>query len=273
MDSFKAKQLLTRIQALLDQNGSSRLEKDLLKSYTIQLYEALTEDEKPLFEEITFKNSEIPVPEFKPQVEETIIHSIAVKKEEPIEEEPVFIRLPDPPKPKSNWQDNIATPEPVPVPVVEEPVMRIVEEYVPVRERADYVEPAPIEAEATPQPIPEPVAWSAPPPIYESVPDALLALFDPPTHSNQAVGNVQIQDIGESMGLNDRIFTLKDLFGGDKQMFDSTIQTLNEFSSFTEAKAHLLHGVAKRLNWADPERVKMAQEFIRIVRRRYPQNS
>ena len=48
MDLTKAQRLLNKIQAFLD-NGNghelSRLEKDLLKSYVQQLYEAVTSDE------------------------------------------------------------------------------------------------------------------------------------------------------------------------------------------------------------------------------------
>lgn len=278
MDLNKAQQLITKLQALLDQNSGSRLEKDLMKSYTVQLYEAIVIDEG---HETVLEPTPKPI-EFQPaqpvyKAPDPVPQSTPVHIEEPaFEEEPVFIRLPDPPKPKTEWQETYVAPKPVEVPVYEEPVKQVFEEFEFKPATPVYEEPVSI---PTPPPVPEPVhtpepeGWSAPSPVYESVPDALLALFDPPTHGGHAVGNVMIQDIGESMGLNDRIFTLKDLFGGDKYLFDSTIDKLNQLGSFTEAKAHLLHGVAKQMNWADADRVKMAQEFIRIVRRRYPQNS
>jgi hypothetical protein len=79
-----------------------------------------------------------------------------------------------------------------------------------------------------------------------------------------------IDSIQSAMGLNERIFTLKELFGGDKSLFDETCNRLNELRSFAEARNLLINGVAREQHWADLERIKMAEQFLRIVARRYP---
>src|SRR5699024_4661679 len=82
--------------------------------------------------------------------------------------------------------------------------------------------------------------------------------------------HVPIPSIESAMGLNERIFTLNDLFGGNKSLFDATCAKLNNLNSFSDAKDLLIAGPTKDYNWASPKRTKMAEQFIRIVARRYP---
>ena len=80
MDLTKAQRLLVKIQAFLDNgNGNeiSRLERDLLKSYIVQLYDAVSTEEtsqqakKPKPAEIhvaKFQKTEVPEPVIVPEV-------------------------------------------------------------------------------------------------------------------------------------------------------------------------------------------------------------
>jgi hypothetical protein len=83
MDLTKAQRLLLKIQAFIDNgngNDISRLEKDLMKSYIIQLYDAVSTEETPAHTEKP-KQTEIPVAKFQ-------------KTDAP----PVYV--PEPPKPE-----------------------------------------------------------------------------------------------------------------------------------------------------------------------------
>ncbi|MBK9984849.1 MAG: hypothetical protein IPP15_21215 [Saprospiraceae bacterium] len=60
--------------------------------------------------------------------------------------------------------------------------------------------------------------------------------------------------------------------GGNKALFDDTCAKLNSFNSFAEARAMLINGPAKDYNWSSHEHLKMAEQFIRIVSRRYPKS-
>ena len=105
--------------------------------------------------------------------------------------------------------------------------------------------------------------------------DPLYKLFD--LQKSDEVGSrfthIPISSIESAMGLNERIFTLNELFGGDKGLFDAWCAKLNSLNSFSEAKDVLIAGPAKDFKWAEPERIKMAEQFIRIVSRRYPKSS
>jgi len=254
MDLLKARRFLLKIQTLLEQDSQqemSRLEKDLVKSYIIQLYEAVQGDEsvssepyakvnektvksipeipkleKPIIQ-VTEPNVEIPkvsIPEIKPPVPPEI---------------PVEIKYPQP--------EIIATP----------PRVEYQHVHVPVAE-----------------PIKEAVHQVSVPQEKQSVnaDEALSKLFDLQRHDDvsERFSHVPIDNIEAAMGLNERIFTLKELFGGDKTLFDATCEQLNKFHSFSDAQTLLVNGPARIFKWGDAERLKMAEQFIRIVSRRYP---
>jgi hypothetical protein len=99
-----------------------------------------------------------------------------------------------------------------------------------------------------------------------------LRLFElsHPKEMDSRFSHVPIDDIASALGLNERIFTLNVLFGGDTDLFDTTCAKLNNLNSFSEATEILLGGPALKYNWADRESVKMAEHFIRTVARKYP---
>jgi hypothetical protein len=254
MDLTKAQHLLLKIQAFLD-NGNgheiSRLEKDLMKSYVIQLYDAISDE------------SAIHHPGTKPFVETPQV----IQQKAPAA--PVFI--PDPePSPREIIQPvarEVHTPKPQPTPVeVKVPDPEPV--YV-----APKVEPKPVQIPVAP-PVMETVHIHSSESMGTTANEILASLFEFSSAQEMAgmASHVPIESIESAMGLNERIFTLNDLFGGDKGLFDSTCAQLNSLHSFTEAKTVLMHGPAKQFNWADPKHQKMAEHFIRIVVRRYPKD-
>lgn len=78
-----------------------------------------------------------------------------------------------------------------------------------------------------------------------------------------------IKNIMKSISINERIFTQKELFGGDFDLFQSTLAKLEEMSSFDEAIAYLAEHVASKHNWEDPKKLKKAKNFVNIVQRRF----
>lgn len=63
----------------------------------------------------------------------------------------------------------------------------------------------------------------------------------------QRVDGRLISDLKKVIGLNDRIRFCRDLFGGDSKLMDSTIEYLNDASSYIEALEYL----AENFNWDD----------------------
>jgi hypothetical protein len=101
--------------------------------------------------------------------------------------------------------------------------------------------------------------------------EKLLALFEEESSSelSQKLSKTPIKDMRKSMGINERIFTINELFGGDKELFNNSMGSLNEFNSFEEAKDFLLANLATKFEWAKPVNHKKVQQFIKLVKRRY----
>lgn len=257
MDLNKALRLLNKIQAFLDNgnaNELSRLEKDLIKTYVQQLYEAVTTEEK----------SQTVEPSKPAERHEPKLH-----KEEPVSKMEVpVIKIQEPPK--QDYEKHVF------------PEYQHIEKEKPVEKEMPPLEikmsPPAQESRAYQFHVPEPVketvhaARSITPSDNSS--EALDNLFD--IHKSEDIASrfnqVTIPSIESAMGLNERIFTLNELFGGDKSLFDSWCSRLNNLNSFEEAKNVLISGPAKDFKWADPQRIKMAEQFIRIVWRKYPKS-
>jgi len=250
MDLSKAQRLLIKIQAFLDTgNGNelSRLEKDLMKSYILQLYDAVSSEEPQVHLEKP-KQAEMPPPRIQ-HVEPPVAYIPEPVKHVP--EKPVFVEYVAPKIPEIPVEIKVPVYEPVAV--IPKP------EFTPVV--SPVVEPL-VEVTKKPKPISFPV----------EAPVELANLFELP-NADEVSGrfnHIPIASIESALGLNERIFTLNELFGGDRGLFESTCAELNNLSSYREATALLLKGPARQYKWADAERIKMAEHFIRIVARRYP---
>ncbi len=285
MDMTKAQRLLNKIQAFLDDGNShelSRLEKDLLKSYVQQLYEAVISDEhtslpdqsKP--SETQFHKSH---KEEFPKVEQTITRKTEAPKAETPKTETPKAEPPKtvyseymPPVPKTETSAPVYS-DYIPPAAKEKPA----EAKAPRTEMVETIPPVeskPYQA-YVPEPLKETLRTTKPPVSSPESPDALSKLFDlqKSEEMSSRFGHVPIASIESAMGLNERIFTLNELFGGDKGLFDAWCTKLNNLHSFAEARNVLMSGPARDFKWTDPQRVKMAEQFIRIVSRRYPKSA
>lgn len=299
MDLIKAQRLLNKIQAFLDGNGHelSRLEKDLIKSYVQQLYEAVTSEETP-----TGKDQVIENEPFSPKSHKV---ETSTKEESPIKrvtEEPKA----EPFKPiYSDYAPQVNKPEKPAyteyTPPATKPEQPVYTEYMPPVAKQEqpvykeyntpYVKEKEQEAEKPKQEekLTAPVIEEKSQPVHVSASaeenntsidsadhdELLKKLFDlqKPDETASRFGHVPIASIESAMGLNERIFTLNELFGGDKGLFEAWCSKLNSLNSFAEAKNVLMTGPAQDFKWADPERIKMAEHFLRIVSRRYPKSA
>lgn len=78
-----------------------------------------------------------------------------------------------------------------------------------------------------------------------------------------------ITDLTKSMSINEKAFTIKELFAGDSDLYTKTIHNLNILGSYEEAKEYLMQGVAAENEWAKQGKEKKAINFIHLVQRRY----
>lgn len=235
MDFQKAGILLEKINTLYknlsdDEGGSiSEIEKDLMRAYLRQFYEYFMSHEQ-----------------------------VKAREEDPISIEPPMERKekkkPEPPKPP------VREPKVVPPPLV----------YTEDDDEEDDAPPPAPRIIPVPVDIPKPTRArekSREPEMEED----LETLFEhhQAKELSEKLSESPIQDLNKAMGLNEKIFTVNELFDGDQEAFKQAVQVLNGLSSFEEAKNYLVREAAFRYNWAHPQKKNKAKNFIKLVRRRY----
>jgi len=83
------------------------------------------------------------------------------------------------------------------------------------------------------------------------------------------LSNAPIKDIRSSMGLNERVLTINELFGGNAMAFDKTVKALNQMNNFEDAKAFLSKEIVPQYEWHEEGKLKKAKIFLKLVSRRY----
>ena len=250
MDLKNAEKLLRKINMLFeslqeDADHVSAIERDLMRSHLRRLYDAFLE-EAPTGGGRS--NAKAP-PKAKPQ-----------PKVEVIKQAPA-VRRPAPPPP---------APAPTPEPAYEPP--RLIELDDELQVIADTPPPPPPKPQPKPRaakPAPQP---SAPPaPAAAELDEEVEALFALPKGSDMAakLSSARISDLNRALGLNERYLTRDELFGGSDSALKDTLQTLNGFGSFEEAKHYLAQQIIPKYSWTDKSKRKKAQVFIKLVSRRY----
>lgn len=124
------------------------------------------------------------------------------------------------------------------------------------------------EPEPTPAPKPEPIVTEAPEEQQEveqpkrigdilgsktTLADQMIKDDAPTTPFNR------ITDIRKAMGLNDRFLMIRDLFAGDAERFEATIDTINEFDDLDECMIYIV----ENFKWnPDSEGAKLLVSLI-----------
>ena len=83
------------------------------------------------------------------------------------------------------------------------------------------------------------------------------------------LSNAPIEDIRSSMGLNERVLTINELFGGNAMAFDKTVKALNQMDDFEDAKVFLSREIVPKYEWHEEGKLKKAKIFLKLVSRRY----
>lgn len=73
----------------------------------------------------------------------------------------------------------------------------------------------------------------------------------------------QVDDIRKALGVNDRFLFSRELFGGNNNLMDQTINQINGFANFAEAGQF----IASNFNWNGDDQI--VQAFMNVVKRRY----
>lgn len=124
------------------------------------------------------------------------------------------------------------------------------------------------EPEPTPAPKPEPIVVEAPkePQEVEQLKRIGDILGSKTTLADQMIKDDapttpfnRITDIRKAMGLNDRFLMIRDLFAGDAERFEATIDTINEFDDLDECMIYIV----ENFKWnPDSEGAKLLVSLI-----------
>ncbi len=72
-----------------------------------------------------------------------------------------------------------------------------------------------------------------------------------------------VSDLNKAFGLNDKFLFLRELFSGDRQSFDSTVQAINASKTFQQAYQYL------KVNYHWDESSPVTEAFLKAVHRRF----
>lgn len=247
----RLKKIITVFDAFKEDGKISVIEKDLLQGYIRDLYEMVKDSSETNIALNHIEEKQISIPKrvevaplvVKEQLQKEEALSIETPAEQWVEQSPV-LEAPIVIKPSNGL--NTAT------------ITTVVEEMF--TEVAVLEVEAPIIEEATP------IVESK---VYNSPEMEKLFIINKALDLSDRLAMSKIEDISKSMGINERLFNLNELFGGDHDFFNSTITKLNGFASFEEAKSHLLTNVANRMNWDSDQKWSKAHQFVRLVWRKY----
>ncbi|MBK6785086.1 MAG: hypothetical protein IPG79_16025 [Saprospiraceae bacterium] len=243
---------ITMLSQSADNDGQlSKLEKDLLASYIRDLYEILIDEKVNDADRLQNRRikSDFGGTQAPPQPTE-----IPIVKEEPKPEEskPIMeeVRV---------HEENVIKPEP------RQEVVVIREEPKPVQEtviRNDIKQD--VQEIVQKENSPEPVVTS----LEKTLVDELF-FEEKVSDLSDKLASQKISDLTKAMGINEKIFTVQELFNNDNNLFSQTLQHLNSLPDFPSAKSYLLKEIVGKLDWTSEKKLKKAATFIKLVRRRF----
>ena len=127
--------------------------------------------------------------------------------------------------------------------------------------------PAPVAPPAAVQPAPAPLAVTPP---TKKVPAKIAKLFSQPEarELSERLSRQPVKDLTRALTINDRVQFSNVLFGGNADLMNSVLKRLNTYADLDEAKPDLVD-LAEQFDWSEGESVEVAQNFIKLVSRRY----
>ncbi|MBK7428643.1 MAG: hypothetical protein IPI60_17310 [Saprospiraceae bacterium] len=287
--------LLKLLKQVYEQNGASNLEKDLLKENLRELYKAIDESEVEENKNSNGYHKEVETPQTQaPEIKESISSPEAVQEliqeirteairtaEQPIissftflDEQPEEIEeeeeMEEPILLQEDEKEIYTAPEPEPLITQVEKEIPQIQEYKtePISVPEPTPDPVQIAREAEPvyqQPTPEPARSG----FYMSSETEELFTTKIAKELSDKLSQSHLPDLHKAFGLNDRLLTISELFGGDPAAFKESMDTLNTYSHFDQAKRYLAENVIDKYRWTQPGKKDSARHLIQLIRRKY----
>ena len=141
---------------------------------------------------------------------------------------------------------------------------------LPVIEEKVAEKPAPPVVEV-PEPEPQEEESPADEDEYASISPALSAVFakKEATDLSDKLSLAPIKDLTKVMSINEKIFTVNELFSGNQGAFNSCLEKINGLPDYDQAVAYLSKDIAPQFGWDDEGRLKKVEQFMVLVQRRF----
>jgi len=261
MNWQKTDTIIKKINALYNsisagQETITSIEKDLMLNYIRALYELFLEEDNngpsrnPKMDSAT--RNKFNTPDF--EIANESDNKPQQPREDPRPSRPASPRIIEIPESLRDTDPQKREPTPPP----------------PPQERK--VVPPPPRPKPKPRPVPPPsFGADTPKPSYRSESRSNFeVLFDFKTSGDLAdrLSERPVHDLTKALSINDRLLYMNQLFGKNMSELDQSLQLLNRFESMDEAKG-IIFTLAEQHNWLDEDRVDIAKDFVRLVRRRY----
>jgi hypothetical protein len=264
MNFDKAERLLDKMNRLftsmkIDQSEVSSIERDLMRNYIQQFYEEFVGGDSPASSRKRVISPKPPQDSSyqPPRPDSSPGSSLLQEKPKP---RPVVEEKKPEPKPVVEEKKS----EPRPRPVVDVPK----EEPKPVK-KEEIKEATEVPPQPEP-PKPEKRRPVTPPSKGDEDPEYdLLFAQEQAKELADRLGESPIEDLTRAFSINDRIFNINELFGGDQDAFMDTLRHLNSLHTFEDAKDYLASEVAGKYDWTQKGKKSIAKSFIKTVRRRF----
>jgi len=149
-----------------------------------------------------------------------------------------------------------------------EPVQAPEPKFEPVHAPEPKFEPV-----QAPEPKFEPVHVSMPS-THTASSNGYAELYEIPMGKELAshLSNLPVKDLNDALGLNEKVLLMNELFDGVNEKFYHTLEKINQMPDFDSAKQYLNQEVVGVYGWMSSEKISRAKQFIKLVRRKFPNN-
>ena len=152
--------------------------------------------------------------------------------------------------------------------LTETPVQAPEPKFEPVQAPEPKLEPV-----QAPEPKFEPVHVSVPS-THTTSSNGYAELYEIPLGKELAshLSNLPVKDLNDALGLNEKVLLMNELFDGVNEKFYHTLEKINQMPDFDSAKQYLNQEVVGVYGWMSSEKISRAKQFIKLVRRKFPNN-
>ena len=92
--------------------------------------------------------------------------------------------------------------------------------------------------------------------------------FKKATDLSEKLGEQPVRDLTKALSINDRLLYMNELFGKDLEAMNESLKLLNKLDDIEGSKSFLIT-LASQYHWLEEDRIDVARDFVRLVRRRY----